>query len=75
MDAPQITKRDQILEVLRDMIQKRRGNSPSGRDLAHECERRGVIGSYSALRVHLMLLEAEGRIGRLDDGTIILIPT
>ncbi len=82
MDAPRthdrtgrLLRRYQILEVLRASIQSRNGNSPSERQLLDELRRRSIKISYGALRVHLMQLQADGAIDRLDDGTIILAST
>lgn len=78
MDTPQTDDkkprplRYRILEVLRESIKHRHGNSPSERQLLEELQVRRIINSYSALRTHLALLQAEGAISRLEDGTMIV---
>jgi repressor of nif and glnA expression len=68
----QMTRRDEILQVLCDYADDHVGNSPSLRDLHREVRKIGYRISLSAVRQHVTKLEAERRLER-KDGKLIVV--
>jgi len=67
-----MTRRDEIFEVLCDYADAHLGNSPSIRDLLKEMHKRGYKMSKGTLQVHLVHLQADKRIDRVDGKLIVI---
>ncbi len=67
-----MTRRDEIFEVLCDYADAHVGNSPSIRDLLHEMHKRGYQMSKGTLQVHLLKLELEAKVSRIDGKLIVV---
>lgn len=65
-------RRDEIFEILCDYADAHVGNSPSIRDLLHEMRNRGYIISRGTLQIHLVKLQSERRIDRVDGKLIVV---
>ena len=66
-----MTRRDEIFEILCDYAESHKGNSPSIRDLLTEVRKRGYKMGRGTLQVHLIKLQAERRIDRIDGKLIV----
>lgn len=67
-----MTRRDEIFDVLCDYAKTHRGNSPSQRILLSELKKRGYKMAKGTLQVHLIHLQAEHRLERLDGELIVI---
>lgn len=67
-----MTRRDEILQVICDYADQHIGNSPSVRDLLFAMKSRGYKISQGTIQIHLVKLQAERRIDRLDGKLIVI---
>lgn len=65
-------RRDEIFEILCDYADAHIGNSPSIRDLLQEMRGRGYKISRGTLQIHLVKLQSERRIDRVDGKLIVI---
>lgn len=67
-----MTRRDEIFEALCDYADEHLGNSPSVRDLLLEMRKRGYKIGRGTIQIHLVKLQAERRIDRVDGKLIVV---